>query len=476
MNRIIYFVIITCFLASCKDDSYTEGSITTYGAKEITMESVVLNGNIKFVVSGNNSKIARRGFVYGIDANELTAVKGDQSGMVYDETGGEGNFSGNVNDLLPNTKYYAKAFFVLVQSDTKGQVVYYDEQNKLVYLYDGSIDWHDSYCDVFVFYGNTIEFKTENGVKPPVVTTQAESNVTASGARLHGTIVNIGYPGYSERGFVYGTSQNPTVENTKKIVATGSGTAGIFYADITGLTVNTLYYFRAYAINNEVPKYGEQRTFTPKAVLPSVITLSATNVAANTATLNGELEYPGDPPCTERGFVYSSSFQNPSVNDDASVTKKIVITGGAFSANISGLTAETTYYVRAYASNSEGIAYGQTVSFKYTTVVDYVVLTSHNIAVQKTDLSSGTDWTSAQALCKASRVGGFSDWRLPTIGELSALYTNRTTIGGFSTTYYWSSTVYNAGISSYCYSFNSGGQTSDSNSNSHRVRAVRTLP
>jgi hypothetical protein len=222
------------------------------------------------------------------------------------------------------------------------------------------------------------------------------------------------------------------------------------------------------------------RCVRKSAPLPQVSTLPATNVTATTATINGKIENKGEPAYTERGFVYSNTFQNPTVEDDASATTKRVVSGTSvdFSANIAGLTTETTYYVRAYATNSNGTVYGESVSFKHTAIVDYVVLSSANIAVQKTDISTGIDWTSAQSLCTASRVGGYSDWRLPTIGELSVLYTNRTTIGGFSTTSgsnYWSSTVYSTSYH-YYYSFSYGEQSYNGTSYSYRVRAVRTLP
>jgi hypothetical protein len=98
-----------------------------------------------------------------------------------------------------------------------------------------------------------------------------------------------------------------------------------------------------------------------------------------------------------------------------------------------------------------------------------------NLMIQKTDLSSGTDWNSAKSLCANSRIGGYSNWRLPTIGELSFLYTNKAKIGGFGSGSYWSSSTYNSNYP-YYYDFDSGEQDWGTNSDSYRVRAVRTLP
>ena len=118
--KIIYLVIIAFIFAGCEESYYSEGSIKTVDVTNVTMQSAVINGRLEFSVTGGNAKIVRRGFVFGTSENELTAVKGDFSGgMVYDAIGNEGNFSGNVSALLPNTQYVAKAFFVLVQTDTK---------------------------------------------------------------------------------------------------------------------------------------------------------------------------------------------------------------------------------------------------------------------------------------------------------------------------------------------------------------------
>lgn len=106
---------------------------------------------------------------------------------------------------------------------------------------------------------------------------------------------------------------------------------------------------------------------------------------------------------------------------------------------------------------------------------DCVALQEDGIMVQKYDISSGADWGEANNLCKKSRVGGYKDWRLPTIGELQVLYNKRDAIGGFDVNAYWSST--RNGYESYYYlNFKDGTQNSRDDSYTARVRAVRTLP
>ncbi|MDR1983942.1 MAG: hypothetical protein LBQ28_03865 [Prevotellaceae bacterium] len=166
MKNIIFFTILIFVFAGCSDEYYNEGYVKTINATDITNQSAVLNGNIETVTEGSkaNLKIARRGFVFDTNISNLTAIRDPSHGMVYDEIANEGNFSGNVSGLLPNTKYYSKAFVVFAQSNKNGRVVYYEQNGKLIYLYEGNdIDSYYSetqYCDVDVFYGNTIGFIT----------------------------------------------------------------------------------------------------------------------------------------------------------------------------------------------------------------------------------------------------------------------------------------------------------------------------
>src|SRR5690606_19111998 len=89
-------------------------------------------------------------------------------------------------------------------------------------------------------------------------------------------------------------------------------------------------------------------------------TTAASGVTATTATLGGEVTDNGGAAVTDRGIVYNTSG-TPNVDDDTKV--QIGSGDGSFSDEITGLNAETTYYVRAYAINSEGTSYGSGESF-----------------------------------------------------------------------------------------------------------------
>jgi len=100
-----------------------------------------------------------------------------------------------------------------------------------------------------------------------VVTTDDVTNLKSSSAQIAGEVHNDAGFTITERGFVYNTTGNPTVNDNKVVV--GSGT-GAFSTTITGLNPNTSYYVKAYAINATGTAYGNQLQFTTLCELVTV--------------------------------------------------------------------------------------------------------------------------------------------------------------------------------------------------------------
>ncbi|UOQ72763.1 Ig-like domain-containing protein [Hymenobacter cellulosilyticus] len=122
--------------------------------------------------------------------------------------------------------------------------------------------------------------------------------------------------------------------------------------------------------------------FAQQAAAPTVTTAAATTVTSNGAVLGGEVTANGGATVTERGVVYSTTNQTPTTSD----TKDTNGTGtGTFSETISGLTTGTTYYVRAYATNSVGTSYGSVVSFTTPPNAPVVVVLANGSIVNNTN-------------------------------------------------------------------------------------------
>jgi uncharacterized protein (TIGR02145 family) len=132
----------------------------------------------------------------------------------------------------------------------------------------------------------------------------------------------------------------------------------------SGLTPSTTYTYRVYAFNavGNSLTYTNEVTLTTSALLalPTLTTTAASSITQTAASSGGNISNDGGAAIIARGVCWSTSA-NPTI---ALTTKTSDGTGiGAFTSNITGLSANTTYYVRAYAINSQGTAYGNEVSF-----------------------------------------------------------------------------------------------------------------
>ena len=101
----------------------------------------------------------------------------------------------------------------------------------------------------------------------------------------------------------------------------------------------------------------------PSAFAPTVTTDNVTNVTSSSATCGGYVSGDGGDNVTARGVCWSTS-QNPTTSNSHTSNGSGT---GSFSSSITGLSSGTTYYVRAYATNSQGTSYGEQKSFTTST-------------------------------------------------------------------------------------------------------------
>ncbi len=208
---------------------------------------------------------------------------------------------------------------------------------------------------------------------PPVVTTQAASSVTTTTATGNGTITDLGGSAVTQHGVCWSTSANPTTSDSKTTEGAAAAT-GAFTSGITGLSAGTTYHYRAYATNSDGTSYGADVTFTTDPLAPTVTTQAVTGILGDAATGHGNITDLGVPDPTAHGVCWNTTG-TPTLADD-SADEGAASATGAFTSNMTGLTGGTMYYVRAYATNTAGTAYGNEVSF--TTLASYTVTYSAN--------------------------------------------------------------------------------------------------
>ena len=206
------------------------------------------------------------------------------------------------------------------------------------------------------FESETKTFKTTEYIFPTVTTSEV-NNITSTTAKCGGEVTEGDFT-VTARGVCWSTDDNPTIDDSHTV---DGGGAGSFTSNITGLTENTTYYVRAYATSSAGTAYGETKTFvTTEYILPTVTTSEVDYISATTAKCGGEVNSEGDFTVTARGVCWGTT-DNPTLDDSHTVDGS---GAGSFTSNITGLTENTKYYVRAYATSSAGTVYGETRTFK----------------------------------------------------------------------------------------------------------------
>jgi len=232
-------------------------------------------------------------------------------------------------------------------------------------------------------YGSDVTFTT---LKVPTLTTPTSASITQTTVTLGANVTDLGNPAsISARGVCYGTSPNPTTP----CVAEGATTTGVFTKGVTGLTASTTYYYRGYATNSTGTGYSSDGTFTTSdPVVPTLTTTDpVTSIATSSATGGGNISSNGGATVTVSGLVWNTS-SNPTTALSTKTTDGWAI-GGPWTSSMTGLTPDTLYHVRAYATNSVGTAYGADVTFTTLALSVPTVTTPTSASVATTSATLG---------------------------------------------------------------------------------------
>jgi len=441
--------------------SISAPQLTTTAISAILAFTATSGGNVTY---DGGAAVTARGICYSTSSTPTTANTTIPTGT------GTGTFVSNMTGLTKATTYYVRAYATNSAGTT---------------------------------YGNELSFTTQNGVA--TLSTTAASAITGVAATSGGNITADGGSTITARGICYNTSTNPTTANAT--VANGSGT-GSFAANMSGLIIGTTYYIRAYATNGAGTSYGNEVSFTTVA-LPSVTTTAANDIRGNSANAGGSVTNNGGSTVTAQGLCWSTSANPTTANS----------TTTSFTADMTSLSPNTVYYVRAYATNVAGTGYGNQISFNSGRLIGssyagglvfYNDGSAHGLVSADSDQSTGAEWgcygtaiygTStaintgaantnaivagcgtagiAASLCYDLSLNGYTDWYLPSREELNLMYVNLKTqsLGNFTSSWYWSSSE-NAGnetSNAWEQNFSDGYQNYYGKSIAFYVRAVRAF-
>ena len=293
---------------SAQREACPRPTVTTDAATFLTNSSATLRGMVN-----PNGLTATVHFQYGLTTSYGSVTADQTFGGITSQS-----FSATIHGLNPSTTYHFRTLAINSCGTT---------------------------------YGSDRTFTTLSPTGPPVVTTNPATFIAGFSAMLNGLLDPHGLT--TSVHFQYGTTTNYGL-TTAPQSHTGNTYLNVG-ANISSLSASTIYHFRIVASNSAGTSLGSDRTFTTlSATGPPVVTTNpATNVTTSSATLNGSL----DP----HGLTTSVYFQYGTTTSYGHTTTMQSQTGNTYrniAANISGLSANTTYHFRIVAHNSGGTRLG----------------------------------------------------------------------------------------------------------------------
>lgn len=301
------------FLNSCeKDDVKSPPILTTTSVSEVTQTTAISGGNI---TNDGGAPVTARGVCWS--TNETPSLNDSKT---TDGTG-IGDFSSGILDLIPNTTYYVRAYAINSEGTS---------------------------------YGKVVSVKTLEALA--TLTTVEVTEITTNTAISGGNITDDGGVLVSSRGVCWSTNGTPTINDS--ITSDGSG-IGSFISNLSNLLPNTLYYLRAFATNDVGTVYGNQISFNTSSSVPYVTTPDVIEITPETAIGGGTITSDGGSEIVAHGVCWSTQA-TPTTDDNIFSNDTIKTT---YYSLINSLEQNTTYYVRAFATNSIGTGYGEDVIF-----------------------------------------------------------------------------------------------------------------
>ncbi len=304
----------------------------------------------------------------------------------------------------------------------------------------------------------------------PEVVTQGIKNYTTSSITIEGEVMNECGEG-TERGIIWGYDDNLSIENAAGDIKCGSG-KGLFEGSINNIQTQVQYYTRAYAKNTAGIVYGDKIQF--RYDIPVVNLESVYNIGGTKIKCIAEVTNTGGIELISEGYCWSTN-PNPDINDNHTNSLEVFPTT---------LVENTVYYIRAFAQNHMGISYSSEFTFNsgyaFGTemgggMVFYNDGTGHGYICSTENYSGyirgvwgcigrqlGTSYSVGSSDLNTQIIhsnclnnpnnlvvnevyyltsNGYSDWILPSIEALEAIYNNIVleSHAFFYNEYYWSS-------------------------------------
>ena len=198
-----------------------------------------------------------------------------------------------------------------------------------------------------------------------ILQTGSIENLTSYSCDVNGSIIDNGGENITEYGHCWSAYSIPTIEdNAFKLYDKKS--KGRFTSNLKGLKANMTYRIRAYAINSKGIYYGDIEKFTTLSpIIPTVNTFAISDINYDSAKGGGNVINDGGNDVINRGVCWSTNHNPTTINNHTNDGNGT----GSYNSVLTNLISDTTYYVRAFATNSVGTGYGNEIKFSTSALV-----------------------------------------------------------------------------------------------------------
>jgi uncharacterized protein (TIGR02145 family) len=314
LKVILLSFLIVLFCSQC-EKKHTLPIVSTNSVNFVTYTTASSGGN---VTNEGGTEVIARGVCWNTNHSPTRLNASTSDGT------GPGNFNSSITNLQSNTTYYLRAYAI---------------------------------NDVGTGYGNEETFSTIKASVPNVSTHQITS-ISQRSALSGGEILSENGGSVNSKGICWGLNENPTTDDNKTVDGSGLGT---FASTLTGLEASTTYHVRAYALNSAGTGYGNDLSFSTAAKsIPKLTTAAITSITPITAISGGKITDDGGDPILARGVCWSEATTNPTISNNKTSDG---LGESTYISTLTGLEPSYFYWVRAYATNSTGTAYGNQLTF-----------------------------------------------------------------------------------------------------------------
>ena len=468
-KKLIYIILLFTGIGNftgCIDDPAMPESIyhakapdvTSLSIDDFTATSVTLSGEVERT---NGMTMTKCGFCLGSSPSPTT----EKTTLANTE---KGPYTVVINDLKPNQTYYTRAFATnlvgtgygkdLTFTTTSGlgavkalavkevhassalctatitvpgegaikekgfyvathdnptmkdsKIISTSEKDSFECIIDNLAPNQSYYYKAFVenefgtFTSTTLNFTTLSGL--PQIGEISTEELTFTGITITSSVLSEGEASLEKKGFCWSTSQDDlSLTKDTLLVDLNSDT---FSRTLENLKSHTQYFAQAFIVN----KYGIAKSniisFFTKSQLATVVTneITETDLDAGNITVGGEVQNEGLAAVTEAGICWSTQ-ENPTIEND-----KVNLSQGVstFTGTLSHMSGGTTYFIRAYAINTAGVAYGKEYS-----------ITTPSILTAKKDFMGPSYIQQSAAYCT------IDDQAFLFGGDLGSSYSNQT--------------------------------------------------